>query len=132
VQAEAALPASPTVEFVFSSPSAAPPSPLLMPDSASSQPASLARSSMSPSDSRVVKSANRRQLAAEWISVLTGAAVPHDSDAAFRASLRDGVTLCRLLNVLRPGSVGKVRVADLSLTFHCTTSPPWDCLPWAS
>ncbi|KAL4441440.1 hypothetical protein ABPG77_001944 [Micractinium sp. CCAP 211/92] len=66
------------------------------------------RASTSPGEARSAKAASRRQQAAEWVAALTGCAVPPDSDAAFRASLRDGVTLCRLANVLRPGSVGRV------------------------
>ena len=60
-----------------------------------------------PSTDRAAQAALRRRAAAEWIASLTGAEVPWHSDRAFRAALRDGVTLCRLLNALRPGSVPK-------------------------
>ncbi|KAI3427016.1 hypothetical protein D9Q98_006959 [Chlorella vulgaris] len=101
--------ASPLSDFAFTPPAAAPPA-AARPTSAGSQPSSPRRGSLSltASDSRLLKGANRRQLAAEWLTSLTGAAVPYDSDAAFRASLRDGVTLCRLINELRPGSVSKI------------------------
>ena len=71
--------------------------------------ASLRSSLGSPGEVRLLKAAARRQQAAEWITEQTGIAVPHDTDAAFRQALRDGVTLCRLLNALRPGAVPKVR-----------------------
>lgn len=69
---------------------------------------------MSPGEARTAKAAARREQAAAWVAALTGCTVPHDSDAAFRASLRDGVTLCRLANVLRPGSVGRVSAGGVT------------------
>ncbi|PSC77000.1 kinesin KP1-like isoform B [Micractinium conductrix] len=71
-------------------------------------PSPSLRASLNPSEARSLKATSRRQQAAEWVAAMTGCAVPHDSDAAFRASLRDGVTLCRLANVLRPGSIGRI------------------------
>jgi hypothetical protein len=91
-------------EFAFS-----PPPPTSGPAAtAADTPTNPIRSSMTPGDLRAVKATSRRQMAAEWVAAQTGIAVPHHSDAAFRQSLADGVTLCRLMNALRPGAVGKV------------------------
>ena len=91
-------------EFAFS-----PPPPATAPAAAAADtPTNPLRSSMTPGDLRAVKATSRRQMAAEWVAAQTGIAVPHHSDAAFRQSLADGVTLCRLMNALRPGAVSKV------------------------
>ena len=55
-----------------------------------------------------VQAAARRRAAAEWVEGLTGIALPTSSDHAFRGALRDGVLLCRILDLLRPGMVAKV------------------------
>ena len=39
---------------------------------------------------------------------MTGIALPTASDAALRGALRDGLLLCKLLNILRPGILPKV------------------------
>ena len=43
------------------------------------------------------------------------APLPAESEAAFRAALRDGVALCSLANALRPGSVPMVSPSRLAL-----------------
>ena len=58
---------------------------------------------------RAAQVASRRRVAADWVEELTGVALPTASDHAFRAALRDGVLLCRLLNTLRPGYISRVR-----------------------
>lgn len=50
----------------------------------------------------------RRRAAAEWIESLTGIALPTSSDHAFRGALRDGILLCKVLNILRPGIILQV------------------------
>ncbi len=55
-----------------------------------------------------VQAAARRRAAAEWVEGLTGIALPTSSDHAFRGALRDGVLLCRILDLLRPGMLAKV------------------------
>lgn len=50
----------------------------------------------------------RRRAAAEWIESLTGIALPTSSDHAFRGALRDGILLCKVLNILRPGIIPQV------------------------
>ena len=82
-----------------------------MPAATVDQPTNPLRASMNTGDLRAVKGASRRQMAADWVAAQTGMPVPHHSDAAFRQSLADGVTLCRLMNALRPGAVTKVGVA---------------------
>ena len=49
-----------------------------------------------------------RRAAAEWIEELTGIALPTSSDHAFRGALRDGILLCKVLNILRPGIIPQV------------------------
>jgi len=58
----------------------------------------------------------RAAAAEDALSSRTGAApvtmpqpLPAESEAAFRAALRDGVALCSLANALRPGIVPKAR-----------------------
>jgi kinesin family protein C2/C3 len=58
---------------------------------------------------RAALAASRRRVAADWVEELTGEALPTASDHAFRAALRDGVLLCRVLNTLRPGYISRVR-----------------------
>lgn len=45
---------------------------------------------------------------ADWVDSLTGMRLPIETDLAFRQALRDGVILCKLLNILRPGTINKV------------------------
>lgn len=66
--------------------------------------------SVSPLFARAQRLADKRRLVSEWLGAVTGAAVPADSDEAFRAALKDGVTLCRLLNTLQPGTIPRVSV----------------------
>lgn len=97
----------PSPEFAFSPPAPQPqrvPSPTLL-----AGPGSPLRASLNPSEARAIKAAARRRAAAEFVHAQTGIRLPADSDLAFRTALRDGVALCRLLNALRPGAVGKVR-----------------------
>lgn len=97
----------PSPEFAFSPPAPQPqrvPSPTLL-----TGPGSPLRASLNPSEARAIKAAARRRAAAEFVHAQTGIRLPADSDLAFRTALRDGVALCRLLNALRPGAVGKVR-----------------------
>lgn len=51
---------------------------------------------------------HRRQEAAAFIESLTGTAVDHTTDQAFRAGLRDGVLLCNVVNFLVPGRITEV------------------------
>ena len=60
------------------------------------------------SESKAVQAVSRRRAAAEWVEVLTGITLPTASDAALRGALRDGMLLCKLLNILRPGILPKV------------------------
>jgi hypothetical protein len=66
------------------------------------------RRSASPAEAKQLRALRRRQQAAEWVHAVTGANVPADTDAAFRASLADGVVLCKLLNWLRPNTIPRV------------------------
>lgn len=59
-------------------------------------------------ESRAQRAASKRRAASEWIGMALGVSVPHETDQAFRRALADGVTLCRLVNWLRPGSIPKV------------------------
>ncbi len=52
--------------------------------------------------------ADKRKLVADWLHSVTGEAVPADTDEAFRSSLSDGVTLCKLLNALQPNTIPRV------------------------
>ena len=62
------------------------------------------------SESKAVQAVSRRRAAAEWVEALTGIALPTASDAALRGALRDGMLLCKILNILRPGILPKVPV----------------------
>ena len=55
----------------------------------------------------------RRRAAAEYIRGITGVAVPHACDGAFRAALSDGVLLCAAVNAAFPGAVAQVRAARI-------------------
>lgn len=70
---------------------------------------SIAPTPPSSSESKAVQAVSRRRAAAEWVESLTGIALPTASDAALRGALRDGILLCKLLNILRPGILPKVR-----------------------
>ena len=50
----------------------------------------------------------RRRAVAEWVQAVVGVTLPIDTDMDFRAALRDGTVLCRLLNAVRPGTIPKV------------------------
>ncbi len=80
------------------------------------------RRSMAPvpatsSESKAVQAVSRRRAAAEWVESLTGITLPTASDAALRGALRDGLLLCKLLNILRPGILPKV-LESLPRTWH--------------
>lgn len=77
---------------------------------------------------RAALAASRRRVAADWVEELTGVALPTASDHAFRAALRDGVLLCRVLNTLRPGYISRVSGLLRSL-LQCAVS---DLLPSCS
>jgi hypothetical protein len=49
--------------------------------------------------------------------------LPVGSDGEFRAALRDGVLLCRLVNALSPGAVPKARGARERAPIHARTIP---------
>lgn len=53
----------------------------------------------------------RRRAVAEWVQAVVGVILPIDTDMDFRAALRDGTVLCRLLNAVRPGTIPKVRIS---------------------
>lgn len=55
--------------------------------------------------------AARRRAAAEWVEAVAGTSLPYSSDHAFRAALRDGVLLCRLINSMHEGTVPQVGAA---------------------
>ncbi len=65
----------------------------------------------SSSQSKAAQAAARRRAAAEWVESLTGIALPTSSDTALRGALRDGVVLCKVLNILRPGIFPKVTLS---------------------
>jgi hypothetical protein len=50
----------------------------------------------------------KRKEAAEWLQAVTDTPVPSAEDHDFRASLKDGVLLCRTLNAVVPGSITRV------------------------
>ena len=85
------------------------PSPAASADFAFGLPRAASTSPVSPLFSRQQRLVEKRCTVAEWLYALTGAAVPTDSDEAFRSALSDGVTLCRLLNALQPGTIPRVR-----------------------
>lgn len=108
----------PSPEFAFSPP--APPAQRAASPTLMAGPGSPLRASLSnPSEARAAKAAARRRAAAEFVEAQTGLRLPAESDLAFRAALRDGVALCRLLNALRPGAVGKVRGVRASCKACC-------------
>ena len=97
------------------------------------QPADLQRQGVSRASTGTaprmqVQAAARRRAAAEWVEGLTGIALPTSSDHAFRGALRDGVLLCRILDLLRPGMVAKVGPVLASLNiihargWHCQSN----------
>lgn len=67
---------------------------------------------ISPLRTKSIESNTKRREAAEWIKQLSGIDVPYSSDNYFRAALKDGVILCRILNSVVPGFVPKVRRPD--------------------
>ena len=73
-------------------------------------------------ESKAVQAVSRRRAAAEWVESLTGIALPTASDAALRGSLRDGILLCKLLNILRPGILPKARPSE------CVHTPAQQCM----
>ena len=53
---------------------------------------------------------NKRAVAAEFVSDVTGTEIPCASDLAFRQALHhDGLLLCKLANVVWPGIISQVR-----------------------
>ena len=66
----------------------------------------------SSSQSKAAQAAARRRAAAEWVESMTGIALPTSSDTALRGALRDGVVLCKVLNILRPGIFPKVTLPN--------------------
>ena len=52
----------------------------------------------------------RRLIISDWVQQNLGLRLPTAADADFRAALQDGVLLCKLLNIVRPGSIRKVRL----------------------
>ena len=79
------------------------------------------------SESKAVQAVSRRRAAAEWVEVLTGIALPIASDAALRGALRDGMLLCKILNILRPGILPKVSTLATCSAPHCCVQldPHW-------
>lgn len=55
--------------------------------------------------SKADRQLSRRKEAADWIRRLLGEDVPYGDDRSFRARLRDGVILCRLLNIVVPSTI---------------------------
>ena len=51
--------------------------------------------------------------ACEWMEAVTGEPVPTGRDK-FHAALKDGTYLCRLINVLQPGSVKKINASKMA------------------
>ena len=69
---------------------------------------SMSANPAASNESKAVQAVSRRRAAAEWVESLTGIALPTASDAALRGALRDGLLLCKILNILRPGILPKV------------------------
>lgn len=61
----------------------------------------------------------RRREAAAFIEETTGVCVPAGADNAFRAALRDGVLLCRLINSIWPQAIEQVHSNPAQ---HCASS----------
>ena len=57
---------------------------------------------------RASQELTRRLIVADWVRQIAVVRLPTATDSEFRQALRDGVTLCRILNTVRPGSVRKV------------------------
>lgn len=97
-----------------------------MQDFAFVPPQQAQASPVSPLFSKAARLAEKRSVVAEWLYAMTGAAVPTDSDEAFRSSLSDGVTLCRLLNTLQPGTIPRVRArlgtGQLKHSLQCSSA----------
>lgn len=71
----------------------------------------LGRKASSPGTPVISKQAQmlaRRKSVADWVHAMIDVTLPIDTDVDFRAALRDGVVLCRLLNAVRPGTIAKV------------------------
>lgn len=82
----------------------------LPPESSTPTPFKIQQSTPGSGAAQSVQLQNtaRRRAAAEWIESLTGIALPTSSDHAFRGALRDGILLCKVLNILRPGIIPQV------------------------
>eukprot|EP00951_Prasinocladus_malaysianus_P039346 scaffold440074_cov46-Prasinocladus_malaysianus.AAC.1 len=67
-------------------------------------------STFSPSGSefKQADSAVRRTIVSEWIKTTIGDVLPVKTDSEFRASLRDGVVLCKILNHVKPGTITRI------------------------
>lgn len=68
------------------------------------------RSSMASPTSvtKQAEQAMRRHTIAQWIFEMTSQNVPCRTDQEFRACLRDGVLLCKVLNTIKPGTITQV------------------------
>jgi len=66
------------------------------------------RVSQNVASGKLAQAAMRRKEAAEWVKETLGTVLPHKSDLAFRLALKDGVTLCRCVNLVAPLSVPQV------------------------
>ena len=56
----------------------------------------------------------RRLIISDWVQQNLEVRLPTAADADFRAALQDGVLLCKLLNIVRPGTVRKVSCCCIS------------------
>ena len=62
-------------------------------------------------------------MAAAWIASVLGQDIPSEDDEQFRGSLANGVTLCRLLNALSPGTIETI--ADVNRNDSSTPVHEW-------
>ena len=66
------------------------------------------RVSQDVASGKLLESAARRKAAAEWVKDSLGVVLPTKSDKLFRFALRDGVTLCKMVNLVAPLAVPQV------------------------
>ena len=88
-----------------------PPSPRRRPSTEGEALSRLAPAQAAPSSearARASQELTRRLIVADWVRQIAEVRLPTATDSEFRQALRDGVTLCRILNTVRPGSVRKV------------------------
>lgn len=69
---------------------------------------SVLRSSLSPELIKEQRLRHKREVAATWIKSILGEEIPTETDEAFRHSLSNGTILCRVLNVISPGTIAVV------------------------